>query len=135
MGQMPSIKANVGISTAVVTAVGGIITAWIMHQPTPSPQTQNAAHSSAVGHVHVSDSGVSAYVYDAPVEDGTTGRIGELSNGQLVEILCTVQGPEQTSTNGTSTVWDKITYNGRDGYLNDAEVNTNSDQAVAAPCS
>jgi hypothetical protein len=125
-------KANLGIGTAVVTTIGGIITAWIMHQPVAATPQKSAA--PAVGHIHVSSSGVSAWVYDAPVEDAKTGIIGELSNGQTVQIVCTKQGPAQTGSNGTSTLWDKIEYNGGYGYVNDAEVNTNSDQAVAPSC-
>ena len=125
-------KVNVGIWTAVVTTVGGIITAWIMHQPPPPAPTSSVA--AAVGHVHVSNSGVSAYVYDSPVEDPAMGRIGELTNGMAVQIVCTEPGPAQTGSNGTSSLWDKIQYKQGYGYLNDAEVDTNSDLAVAPTC-
>jgi hypothetical protein len=145
---MVSTKANVGIGTAVVTTVGGIIIAWIMHQPaspsrldhelvstaTPAVAVPSPPPPPAVGHVHVSDGYDFAWVYDAPVEDGTTGQIGQLSNGRQVKIVCTKDGPAQTGSNGTSTLWDKIEYNGAYGFLNDAEVNTNSNQPVAPTC-
>ena len=133
---MLSTKANVGIGTAVVTTVGGIITAMIMRQPPPPPPPSPVpvVASLAIGHVHVSSSGASAWVYDAPVEDATDGRIGELSDGQTVHIVCTQEGPVQEGSNSMSTLWDKIQYNGGYGYMNDGEVNTNSDQAVAPTC-
>ena len=139
---MASRRANVGIWGTVVTTVGGIITTVLLiSQPTPPlPQNVVQTHdvtpttSAAVGFVHVSTGGISAYVYRAPVEDPMMAHIGELSNGTQVQIVCTQQGPAQTGSNGTSTLWDKVVYNSSYGFLNDAEVNTNSDQAVAGTC-
>jgi hypothetical protein len=133
-----SIKMNVGISAAVITAAGAIAAALIgdHNNPVTSGSSVPSAPSTSVegiGVVHVSR-GVAAYVYGAPVSDGTSDRVGELSGGQQVEIVCTVQGPTITGTNGTSSVWDKVKFNQRYAYISDTELDTASDQPQAPSC-
>ena len=139
---MVSTKANVGIWSTVITTVGGIITTVLVLQLTPSPQTQDTGtqsatqtQSAATGTVVVPTGNVSNYVYSNPVRDLTTERIGELSDGQQVDIVCTVQGPPIMAENGRpTTVWDKIRFNSGLAYVSDAELQTYTDQVVAPSC-
>jgi hypothetical protein len=143
-----STKMNVGVWTAVITAAGGIAAALIASYGHPGPEppgpeptlaNSNSTSTSSTptpgsGVIRVSADSVAAYVYGSPVSDPTSDRVGELSDGQQVQIVCTVQGPTTTGSLGTSTVWDKIPYNHGDAYISDTEVATASNQPQARTC-
>jgi hypothetical protein len=136
---MSTKKKRVGLSAAAITAAGAVGAALIAHlyPPTPTVQTTTLTSPHHSSGVVTTDPGyVTAYVYGTPVTNLGTDRIGEVADGQQVEIVCTVQGPPITNdvTGKTTTLWDKIQYNGGFGFLNDAVVNTNTDQAVAPNC-
>lgn len=57
--------------------------------------------------------------------------VGELRNGDRVEIDCQTEGPAVTGDYGRTTLWDRI--KGR-GYVSDAWIYTGSNSRVAPTC-
>lgn len=143
-----STKAAIG--AAVVTAAGGIVAAIItIHghgtpTPTPTPAPTSSpvpvATSSAIpGPTQTPEAGTIQtvpgetfdYVYSEPTGDLVADRVGEVSNGTNVNIICTVQGPAVASGD---TLWDKIAYNSGSAYISDYYVYTGTNQAVMPSC-
>lgn len=57
-----------------------------------------------------------------------------IPNGLPVTIECVAQGNPVTGPFGTTTIWDRVTYNGKTGYVTDAFVYTGTDLPVAPAC-
>jgi uncharacterized protein YraI len=51
-----------------------------------------------------------------------------------VGIECTVQSNAVTGPYGTEDIWDRVTWNGRTGFVADAWVYTGHNGAVAGSC-
>jgi hypothetical protein len=49
-------------------------------------------------------------------------------------IECTVQSNAVTGPYGTEDIWDRVTWNGRTGFVADAWVYTGHNGAVAGSC-
>jgi peptidoglycan DL-endopeptidase RipA len=134
---MASPKTNVAIWTAVIAAAATIIAALIAnshdggHQDGTTTTTTTTSANPGSGVVRLPPDTMSAWVYAVPVQDPKHDRIGELSDGQQVEIVCTKQGPALTGTNGTSTVWDRIKYGSGYGFIPDANLDTGTNAPVA----
>jgi hypothetical protein len=141
---MAGTKTNVAIWTAVIAAAATITAALITNRPhgsdghdsgsSVSTTTTTSLENHPNGVVHVPEDMTAAYVYVVPVRDLTRDRLGELSDGQQVEIVCTKQGPPVQAVNGTSTLWDKIKYDSGYGYISDATVDTGTNASVAPSC-
>jgi hypothetical protein len=136
---MASPKTNVAIWTAVIAAAATIIAALIAnrhdgHDGGATTTTTAPPANPGIGVVRLPPNTISAWVYAVPVQDLTHDRIGELSDGQQVEIVCTRQGPAVTGTNGISTVWDRIKYGSGYGFIPDANLDTGTNAPTASAC-
>jgi hypothetical protein len=84
--------------------------------------------ASVSGTVVVPEGSSYDYVFQVPSLNSTV--TAQLSNGQSVQISCTVQG-EAVSDNGqTSSLWDKT----GNGYIPDVNVYTGTDQPTMPNC-
>lgn len=61
--------------------------------------------------------------------------IGSIPYRTSVTITCTTRGQSMTGPYGATTLWDKVSYNGKVGYVTDAYIYTGSASAVAPACS
>jgi len=137
---VPSNEAKLGIGAAVVTATGAVIAAVIgLHHsddgrpPAPTTTSTSYAHIGT-GVIHAPSGFAAVFVYAIPTDDLTMDRIGKISDGLQIEILCTAQGPDIKGPLGYSTVWDKINYNGGAGYVPDGYVDTPNNAPAAPAC-
>lgn len=120
------------VTGAVISAAGAIAAALITihstshssHSPTPSP-------TYASGTIQVPQGNVAAYTYSIPTANLTIDRIGELSQGTVVQIICTVQG---AAVGNGDTLWDKIVFNSGSAYISDIFVFTGTNQPVMPAC-
>jgi hypothetical protein len=132
------------IGAAAITATGGIIAAVIAthHQSADGNAGLTTTTSSSTvqitGVVRPVGSSPGAWVYRAPVQDPTTNRIGPVSAGQHVRIVCTQQGPlvdlAVDGGVGRSTLWDKIIYNENYAFIPDISVERASGQPDPPTC-
>jgi hypothetical protein len=126
-------KPSTAIMVALITAAGGIVTALITtnHGGSPGPSPSPSA-SFAPGTIQVPAGDTYAYLYSVPTGDLYIDRVGEMSSGTNVQIICTVQGPA-IGTDG-DTLWDKVVYNTGSAYISDIYVYTGSSQAQMPSC-
>jgi hypothetical protein len=68
------------------------------------------------------------YVFQVPSLNSTV--TAELSNGQSVQIQCTVQGQVVSDNGDTSSLWDKVDT----GYIPDVNVYTGTNQPTMPNC-
>ncbi|MGB7962226.1 MAG: cutinase family protein [Propionicimonas sp.] len=65
---------------------------------------------------------------------GSTGLIGCIPINTMIPVICVAQGNAVTGPYGTSTIWDRTTWNNQTGYVSDAWVYTGTNAAVAPNC-
>jgi hypothetical protein len=137
-------KVNTAVWTAGIGGAATIIAALIAtffghgdgHDGGNGAAGSTKTAGPASGIVRTLPGYVSVFVYGSVVQDPATNRIGQLSDGQHVEIVCTVQGPVVAggATGKTTTVWDKIKYNSGYGFVSDTHVFIDTEQAAPPPC-
>lgn len=123
--------------------VGGIlvvsaIVLALREYPSPNMDNGGVVHDTAgvpstpttfAGTVYVSADRV-AYVYQIP--SLAASKVGALTNGTHVTILCTAQGDTVIRADGmSSSLWDRIDQ----GYMPDVNVDTGTDQPTVPNCS
>jgi hypothetical protein len=86
------------------------------------------ASTTATGTVVVPQGSSYDYVFQVPSLSSTV--TAELSNGQSVQIQCTVQGEAVSDNGDTSSLWDKTDT----GYIPDVNVYTGTDQPTMPNC-
>jgi hypothetical protein len=130
--------ASIGAAATVIAALIGVYGNKGSHESSTAPSTTHAPSATAtrtpVGTVRVPKPAAFAWVYEAPVSNPGVGHVGQISDGQRVQIVCTVQGPAFTTPYATSTLWNKIKFGAGYGYISDATVDTGSVAAVAPQC-
>jgi uncharacterized protein YraI len=57
-----------------------------------------------------------------------------IPSGRRINITCQISGQRVSGKYGTSTLWDKTSFNGHTGYVSDTYVYTGSDGRVAPTC-
>jgi hypothetical protein len=137
--------AGIGAAATIVAAIFGYLGTRQSHDShTDSSTTRGpsatavrppiATSRTAVGTVRVPKPNTFAWVYEVPVANPNVGHVGQISDGQRIEIVCTVQGPPVTTPYATSTLWDKIKWGTGYGFIADATVATGAVPAVAPQC-
>jgi hypothetical protein len=125
------------VTGAVISAAGAIAAALITIHSTSGHSTSGPSRSPAPsptyasGTIQVPKGYQFAYVYSIPTADLTTDRVGELSQGTAVKIICTIQG--EAIGNG-DTLWDEIAFNSGSAYISDIFVFTGTSQPVMPAC-
>ncbi|MFT4232294.1 MAG: SH3 domain-containing protein [Leucobacter sp.] len=61
--------------------------------------------------------------------------LGCIPKNTTVTIQCTASGSSMTGPYGATKIWDKVTWNGKTGYVTDAYIYTGTNSAVASGCS
>ena len=128
-------SANAGIAAAVIGAAGVIIAAVISSHhdgsSSSSSSTPGPSPTYVTGVIQTVNNEQYDYLYSVPTPNLLVDRVGEMSNGTNVQIICTVQGPAVASGD---TLWDKVVYNSGSAYISDFYVYTGSAQAVMSAC-
>jgi hypothetical protein len=125
---------NAAIVAAVIGAAGAIAAAVITSHggsSSTSSSTPNPSPTYEAGVIQTVNNEQYDYLYSAPTPNLLTDRVGEMSNGTNVQIICTVEGP--AVANG-DTLWDKVVYNSGSAYISDYYVYTGSNQALMPAC-
>ena len=65
----------------------------------------------------------------------TAPKIGCIPKGNVVSIRCTTTSNSVTGPYGASSLWDRVSYGGRTGFIADAWVYTGTAKAAAPTCS
>ena len=127
-------STNAVIVAAVIGAAGAIAAAIITSHggsSSGSGSTPTPSATDIAGVIQTVNNEQYDYLYSVPTSNLLTDRVGEISNGTSVQIICTVQGP--AVANG-DTLWDKVVYNSGSAYISDFYVYTGSNQAVMPAC-
>ncbi len=97
------------------------------NQPAVLPKVGGSAITAPVA----STGGVGLWMNSDPTLESHTILIPE---GEQVTLLCAVQGRAVPTPVGTSTLHDRVTWNGTTGYVADGYLNTGTNQAVVDHC-
>ncbi|OJF81317.1 hypothetical protein NS14008_21665 [Nocardia seriolae] len=123
--------------TVAAAVVGGLFLLLPKaDDPRPTPDKPGVTTTTpAVSHQGMivgtsPDGSGTAYVYASP----GIKRIGELSAGYNVTILCVLEGPVVVNHGSSSSLWDKVPYQNGTGFVTDTLVITGTDQPVAPRC-
>src|SRR5262252_6325664 len=105
------------VTGAVISAAGAIAAALItIHSTSGSSRPSAPSPTDAPGTIQVPSGYQFAYAYSLPTANLTIDRVGELSKGTAVQIICTIQGP---AIGNGDTLWDKIVLNSGSAYISD----------------
>jgi hypothetical protein len=69
-----------------------------------------------------------------PEPDTALPSVGHVADGTALHIECTTYGQTIAGGGGTTSLWDRVTYNGVTGYVTDSRINTGTNQPVAPSC-
>ncbi|HXP55325.1 MAG TPA: hypothetical protein VN847_10230 [Streptosporangiaceae bacterium] len=125
-------KSATGVATPVTSATPAAATT-----PTAAPVATSASPSPsdtgkvlATGTVYPEEGYTAVYVFSQP--SLSSARIGEVTEGTTIGILCTAQGDVVTrpDTGQQSSLWDGTS----DGYIPDVYVDTGTNQATMGEC-
>lgn len=89
-----------------------------------------AGTASAVATGTVSTDGDTLNLRSTP----TGSVIGSIPDRTVLTITCQTTGPTATGPWGASSIWDKVTYGGKTGYVADAFIYTGTNGRVAPDC-
>jgi hypothetical protein len=62
-----------------------------------------------------------------------TDVVGRIPAGSMVGVQCKRKGQTVTGPWGPDALWDRVTFNGVDGFVADEWVDTKADERVASP--